>query len=198
MKCVFPTLLLTLSLAIIPTITQAKLTPAARSTMIETLTTLRKAVEMFKQKPTHKPAVTPSTPKIQEPAKAQEPVVEAPKSALIFSPNSDLPVKTMQEVVADAIDKTQQEKFGIAALIKAMREQALNEGNPHKYVFKESLPTAEKFLTFKGGLFDAKNLYEQLHPETKKALTIETDKRDLSWFQKKKFLEDFLAANSLT
>jgi len=192
MKYVFPTILL-VSLFCITEDVAAKAQHDSQTTVFGKIkNTLGLSSKTKKNKtptsPAQETSIKEDTPSTTE--KPQAP--QEQKLAVVAA------VKSMQEIINETTNRDDKAKFGIAAMVKAFREQAANNNNPQKNLFAQDLPIGEQLLNIQGNdLKQATALAEKLTPETQRLLKEALEKR-YSVFTRLGALKDFVNTRHLT
>ncbi len=174
MKYLFPTILL-VSLFCVTSNVAAKTQPESQATIIEKI---KNALGLS------------SNPKTSKTPTSTTQNASANTNAIVA-------FKSMQDIINETTNKDDRAKFGIAAMIKAFREQAANTSNPQKNLFAQDLPVWEELFKIQGNDFkQATILVEKLTPETKQLLKNAIEAR-YSVFTKLIALKDFFLARQV-
>ncbi len=170
---------------------------AAKATQKPQVAVFEKIKKAFESK-TSKVSTAP-TQKTQPVAKKQE-ITHEHKLAIVaavVATQKAIAVQSMQEVINETTDKNNKAKFGIAAMVKAFREQATNNNNPEKQLFVQDLAIGEQLLKVKNNdIKQATALAEKLSPTAKKLLRDALEKR-YPMFSRLGALKDFVNAREL-
>ena len=141
-------------------------------------------------------------PKSQKEATPEKPqATQEQKRAAVaaaVATHKEIAVRSVKDIINETTDRNDKAKFGIAAMVKAFREQAANNKNPQKDLFTKDLSIGEQLLQLPtNDLKRATALAEQLTPETKKLLKEALEKR-YSVFARLGALKDFVNTRQLT
>jgi hypothetical protein len=138
-------------------------------------------------------AQTQSTPAKSQTTKEQK---GAAVAAPVTKPK-EIAVKSVQDIIKETTDRNDKAKFGIAAMVKAFREQAANDSNPQKNLFVKDLSIGEQLLQLPtNDLKRATALAEKLTPETQRLLKEALEKR-YSVFARLGALKEFVNTREL-
>ena len=191
MKYVFPTILLVSIFCVTGDV-------AAKTQQDPQTTVFEKIKNSFGLSPKAKKSKTPISP-------AQEASIkkDAPSATEKSQPTQEqklaavAAVKSMQEIINETTNRDDKAKFGIAAMVKAFREQAANNNNPQKNLFTQDLPICEQFFKIQNNdLKQATALAEKLTPETQRLLKEVLEKR-YSVFTRLSAFKDFINTREL-
>ncbi len=204
MKYVFPTILLVSLFCItedVAATTQLCITDnlAIRVRQDEQTTVFEKIKNTLGLSSKPKRAKTPISPTQETSTKVDTPATaEKPKSPQEQKLAVVAAIKSMQEIINETTNRDDKAKFGMAAMVKAFREQAANNNNPQKNLFAQDLPIGEQLLAIQGNdLKQATALAEKLTPETQRLLKEAFEKR-YSLFTRLGAFKEFANARQVT
>jgi hypothetical protein len=192
MKYLFPTILL-VSIFCVTGDVAAKAQHEHNSTIFETIkSTFNFSPKAKSPKPPINPDKKTSLKESSQPTIEKTQATQEQKLAAVAA------VKSMQEIINETTNKDDKAKFGIAAMVKAFREQAANNNNPQKNLFAQDLQIGEQLLAIQGNdLKQATALAAKLTPETQRLLK-EALERRYSVFTRLGALKDFVNSRELT
>lgn len=171
----------------------------AAKTQQESQTTIfEKIKNSFRLSPKAKKSKTPISPIQEACAKENTPsTTEKPQPTQEQKLAVIIAVKSMQDIINETTNRDDKANFGIAAMVKAFREQAANNNNPQKSLFAQDLSIGEKLLNIQGNdLKQATALAKQLTPETQRLLE-QAIKTRYSIFSQLGALKDFVSTREL-
>lgn len=192
MKCLFPTILL-VSIFCVTGDVAAKAQHESHTTVFEKI---KNSVGLSPKQKKSQPPISPvqevSVKESSQPATEKQQATQEQKLAVVA-----IAVKSMQEIINETTNRDDKAKFGIAAMVKAFREQAANNNNPQKSLFAQDLPIGEQLLTIQGNdLKQATALAGKLTPETQRLLKEALESR-YSVFTRLGALKDFVNTRQL-
>ncbi len=198
MKYVFPTIVLVSLFCMTGTVT-AKDQAASQNTAFEKIkNTFGFASKEKTSKTPIRPTQETSTKEESQPVTEKPQATQEEKRAVVAAAQKQIAVRSMQEIIQDTTNRDDKAKFGIAAMVKAFREQAANNNNPQKNVFIQDLPIGEELLRTQGNDFkQITALAGKLSPDTQKLFRDAIEKR-YSLFARIGALKDFVNARELT
>ena len=191
MKYVFPTILL-VSLFCVTGDVAAKAHHESQATVFENIKNTLGLSPKTKHSKTPATPAQEVSPKLEAQSTAEKPQTPKEQKLAVVAA-----VKSMQEIINETTNRDDKAKFGIAAMVKAFREQAANNNNPQKSLFAQELPIGEQLLNIQGNdLKQATALAGKLTPETQRLLKEALEKR-YSVFTRLGALKDFVNTRQL-
>lgn len=146
-----------------------------------------------KRKPTEQRHPNMSSHKAKAPKKVDTPSSTEKKTEPTTNQVSTVTTRTVEQIIQDTTDKTKMAQFGIAAMLKAFKEQAENKNNLDQSLFTKDAKIGDEIMTTKS-LKEAEHLVLKLDKRTQTALFAAIKQYPI--FKQKSVANDFFNART--